>query len=115
MQRAVDRDDVADRDHVLDAVVPGDAQLLLDRCGQPVAVEIMEMHVERLQAAQHGAADPPGGDGADVHALDIVGARDAIGDVPAALRAPSRATADNCGPGARIIITTCSATLIELQ
>ena len=88
MERAIDRDDVADGDHVLDAVVPGDAELPLDLGREPVAVEIMQMHVERLQAAQHRAADPPRGDGADVHALDVVGARDAIGDVPAALAHP---------------------------
>src|SRR6202012_5260008 len=35
--------------------------------------------------AQHAEADPPGGDGADLHALHVVGAGDAVGDVPAAV------------------------------
>src|SRR5690606_26367309 len=41
--------------------------------------------VERLEAAQYRGADPAGRDGADVHALQVVGARDRLGDVPAAL------------------------------
>src|SRR5271168_174133 len=46
------------------------------------------MHVEGLQAAEHGEADTAGGDSADVHALDIIGAFDAVGDIPAILHHP---------------------------
>ena len=49
-----------------------------------MAIGIVQVHVERLEAAQHRASDPPGGDGPDMHPLDIVGSRYAVGDVPAA-------------------------------
>ncbi len=51
--------------------------------GKPVAVGIVQLDVERLQPAKHSAADPPGTHRADRHALDIVRARDAVGDLPA--------------------------------
>ena len=47
-------------------------------------VDVRELHLERVQAAQHGKADASRGDGAHGHALEVVGARDAVGDVPAA-------------------------------
>ena len=50
----------------------GDPELLLDLRGQPVAVGVVKADVERLQPAQHGRADPPGGYGADLHALQVV-------------------------------------------
>ena len=53
-----------------------------------MSLEIMKMHVEGLQAAEHGKADPAGGDCADVHALDIIGPFYAVGDIPAALHHP---------------------------
>src|SRR5690606_895292 len=74
-----------DRGHVLGAGVEGEAQLLLDLAGQPVPVGVVQVHVERLEAAQYRGADPAGRDGADVHALQVVGARDRVGDVAAAL------------------------------
>ena len=46
------------------------------------------MHIEGFQAPQHGKANAAGGDGADMHAFDVIGALDAIGDVPAALHHP---------------------------
>ena len=48
----------------------------------------MQLHVEGLEALQHGQADAAGGHGAHGHALDIVGAGHAIGDVPAAFHDP---------------------------
>jgi hypothetical protein len=65
-------------------VVPLDPQFLLDLARQAVAVVIVELHVERLEAPQHRRADPAGGDGADMHPLDVERAGDAVGDVPAA-------------------------------
>src|SRR5271165_4590891 len=88
MKRRVDGHDVTDPDHVLDVGMPSKVQLLLDRVGEPVPIVIVKMHVEGLQAAEHGEADTAGGDGADMHALDIVGPCDAVGDVPAALHNP---------------------------
>ena len=51
-------------------------------------VEIVQLHVERLQPAKHRQADAAGGDRADMHAFEIVGALDAVGDVPAAFDDP---------------------------
>src|SRR5271157_3058295 len=68
MKRRIDRNNVTDFDHVLDIGMPSEAQLLLDRLGEPMSVEIMKMHVEGPQAAEHGEADTTGGDTADVHA-----------------------------------------------
>ena len=45
----------------------------------------MEVHVERLQPLQHRQPDPARRHRADMHALDVVGAGRAIGDVPAAV------------------------------
>ena len=68
--------------------MPGYAELALHVGGQAMTVEIMEMHVERLEPAKHRAADPARGDGADMHALDVIGSAGAIGDVPATLHHP---------------------------
>ena len=73
----------------------------------------VKMPVEGLEPAKHRKADAAGGDRADVHAFDLIGARDAVGDVPAALHHPL--VGGNVVPHEpRIIITTCSETLIEL-
>ena len=88
MKRRIDRHNVTDLDHVLDIRMPGEVEFLLDRLRQPVPIVVMQMHVEGLEPAKHGEADAAGGDRADVHALDIIGARDAVGDVPAALHHP---------------------------
>ena len=93
---------------LLDVGMEGEIQLLLHRLGQPVAVGVMQMHVERLQPPQHRQADAPGGDGADVHALEIIGPLDAVGDVPAALHHPAGRRGCSCARAPRIIITTCS-------
>ena len=63
-------------------------QFLLDFSRQPVAVGVVQLHVERLQPAQHREADTSGRHGADMHAFEIIGALDAIGDVPAAFAHP---------------------------
>jgi hypothetical protein len=47
-RRRVDRDDVADLDHVLDIGMPCEIQFLLDRLRQAMPIEIMQVHVERL-------------------------------------------------------------------
>ena len=64
------------------------AELLLDVRGQAVPVGVVQLDVERLQPAQHRGADAPRGDRADLHALEVVRARDAVGDVPAAVDDP---------------------------
>jgi len=80
MKRRIDRHNVTDFEHVLDIGMPSDAQLLLDRFGEPMSVIIVKMHVEGLRAAEHGEADTAGGDSADMHALDIIRPFDAVGE-----------------------------------
>ena len=115
MQRAVDGDDVADLDHVLDGRMPGEIQLFLDRLRQTMAVKIVQMHVEWLQAAQYGETDAAGRDGADMHAFDVVGARRRNRRCSSRPSRPTGTTGCNCARATRIIMTTCSETLIELQ
>ena len=46
--------DIADLDHVLDVWMPGEVQFFFHRLWQTMPVEIVQMHVERFQAPQHG-------------------------------------------------------------
>src|SRR6202020_3047777 len=85
MKRRVDRDDVANLDHVLDIGMPCEIEFLFDRFRQSMPIEIVQMHVEGLEATQHCETDPASSDGSDMHSLDVVGTRDAIRDVPTAL------------------------------
>ena len=48
-------------------------------------IEVVRVHVEGLESAQHHKADAAGRDGAHMHALNVIGTLDAIGDVPTAL------------------------------
>ena len=89
MQRRVDGDHVADLDQRLDVRMEGEAELLLHLLRQPVLVVVMQLDVERLETAERREADAPGGDGADIHAFEVVGALDAVGDVPAASDHPA--------------------------
>ena len=61
---------------------------LLDLVVEPVLVGVVQVDVERLEAAEHAEADAAGAERADRHALQVVGALHAVGDVPAALRHP---------------------------
>ena len=89
VQRAVDRNHVADLHHRLDVVVIGQVQLLLDLGRQAVAVRVVQLDVKGLQAAQNGGADAPGGHSAHVHPFEVVGAGDGVGNVPAATHHPA--------------------------
>src|SRR6266404_5691133 len=53
-----------------------------------MAVEIMQVHVERLQTAQYRKPDSTRCHRADVHSFNIVGPHRAVCDVPAALSDP---------------------------
>jgi len=68
--------------------VEGRAELLLDVGGQAMAIGVVQADLERLQPAQHRRADPPRRDAADLHSLEVVRARRAVGDVPASLDHP---------------------------
>ena len=71
-----------------DVGMEGQVQLFFDLGRQAVPIGVVQLDVERLEPPQHGQADAAGRDGADVHAFDVVGALDAIGDVPALLDDP---------------------------
>jgi len=88
MQRTIDGDDIADLDHVLDVWMPGQIEFFFHRLRQSVAVIIVQVHVEGFQAPQHGETDAARRDRAHMHAFDVIGALDAVGDVPAALHHP---------------------------
>jgi hypothetical protein len=45
----------------------------------------MKAQIEGLQPPQHGQADAAGGNGAEMHALYVIAAGDAVGDVPPAV------------------------------
>jgi hypothetical protein len=52
-------------------------------------VGVMELDVEGLQPLKHGKTDAAGADSADIHAFEVIGALDAVGDVPAASDDPT--------------------------
>ena len=83
VKRAVDSDNVADLDHVLDGLVVDKVELLLHGLGETVAVRVVKLAAERVHAAKHGKADAARGNSADVHAFNVVSTLDAIGNVPA--------------------------------
>jgi len=68
--------------------VVGDAQFVFDLFRQSPGVGVMQADIEGGQAAQHGLADAAGGDHPYVHALDVVGVCDAVGDIPASVGRP---------------------------
>ena len=66
----------------------GDAQFVFDLFRQSTSVGVVQPDVERCQPAQHGLADAAGGDHTDVHALEVIGVLDAVGDIPASVGDP---------------------------
>src|ERR671931_1993035 len=70
------------------ALVEGEPELALDIVGQAVAFGMAELHVERLQPPEHGEPDASRADRPYGHALQIVRAGEAVGDVPAAFYDP---------------------------
>ena len=64
------------------------AELPLDLCRQAVAVGVVQPDIERRKAPQHRRADPSRRDRPDLHPLQVVLARGAVGDVPAAVHHP---------------------------
>lgn len=86
VQRAVDGDDVALGEHLLEAVDAAAANLGLLLGAQRLVVKVQQLlAVKGLEAAQHTLADAADGDGADNLALEIVLLLGHGGDVPVAL------------------------------
>ena len=63
----------------------GEAQLALHFAVQAVFVGVVQVDVKRLEPSQDSEPDAPGTERPDAHALQVVGALHAVGDVPAAL------------------------------
>jgi len=82
---AVERENIEVRVHVLRGLVVGQVELLLHFGGKAVAIAVVQLHIKRVHAAQDSKANATGGDRAEVHALHVVRALDAVGDVPAAI------------------------------
>ena len=81
----VDGHDVAMWDHGCGAFMKRDVEFVFHLLRQAVALGIVELHVEGLEPPERRESDAPGPNRADVHAFEVIGARDAIGDVPAAV------------------------------
>ncbi len=88
VQRRVDRHDVAHADQRLRGRMKREAQFLFDGVVEPVPIGVMQLDVEGLETPKHRRADAACRDGADVHALQVIGACDAIRNVPAAIDDP---------------------------
>ena len=88
MKRGIDGDRVTQRNHIGRGLVEGQSKLFFDLLRQTMPIGIVEMHVERLQSAKHGKANPPGCDRTHMHSLDVVRAGHAVGDIPTALYDP---------------------------
>lgn len=86
VKRAVECYDVADFGEALQVGMIGEVQLLLDRFREAVAIHVVQPDAEWFQETEDTQADPAGGDSADLHRLEVIGARDRISDVPAALQ-----------------------------
>lgn len=85
MQGAVDGDDVALAEHLLERVDAAAANLPLRRGRERLVVEVEHLlEVKGLEAAQDALADAADGDGADHLVLQVVLALGDGGDVPAA-------------------------------
>ena len=72
MQRAVDRDHITDAHHRRHGGMVGQGEFLLDLLRQPVPIGVVQMHIKRLQAFEHGQANTPGGHCPNGHAFEIV-------------------------------------------
>lgn len=83
VQRAVDGDNVALCEHLLEVLDAAAANLLLDLSGQGLVVEVEQLlAVEGLEAAEHTLADAADGDGANDLVLEVVLVLGDLCDVP---------------------------------
>ncbi|MPL89866.1 hypothetical protein SDC9_35908 [bioreactor metagenome] len=57
--RAVDRDHIHPRHHLIEAFPPGRLERRLDLGAQPAAVVVVDLHAEGAGALRHGLTDPP--------------------------------------------------------
>jgi hypothetical protein len=85
VKRAVDGDNIALRQHLLEVLDPAAANLLLVLGRQGLVVVVQQLlAVECLEALEHALADAAHGDGADDLALQVVLVLGGGGDVPVA-------------------------------
>ena len=83
MQRAVDGDDVALAEHLLETIDTPAADLLLDLGLEWLVVKVQQLFaVEGLQAAEHALADTSDGNGTDDLAFQVELVLGCLGDIP---------------------------------
>ena len=68
--------------------VEGEAELTLDALVEAVSIGVVQLHVEGLETAKDRKADATCRDRSYGHALDVIGALNAVGDVPAPVDDP---------------------------
>ncbi len=88
LQRGMDVDDVHRADQGVHVWVIGEPQLLLHMGRQSTSVEVVQPHVKWLEPTHYCLSDAPCRDDADIESLKVVGAFNAVGDVPAAVDHP---------------------------
>src|SRR6185437_5322441 len=88
VEGGVDGDDVAHGDEGVGVGMEGELEFVFLLGGKSVLVRVAEIPVEGAEASEDGQAYPAGGDGPDRHPLEVVGALDAVGDVPTTAASP---------------------------
>jgi len=86
VERAVDGHHVAMRNHVRRAFVVNQAKLILNGLWEAMTVAVVKLAVKWMHATENSKADASCCNSTDVHTFDIVGALNAVGDVPAAVK-----------------------------
>jgi len=82
VERAVDGDNVAVRNHVFHSGVIGQVELGLNVSRETMSVIVVKLNIEGIKSAENGKTDTTRRNGTDVHAFKIVGTRDTVSDVP---------------------------------
>lgn len=80
IQRAMNGHHVAHRDHCRSIRVIDEAQIILDRQGQPPGIGIMLPHVKRAQTPKDGKTNAASAKNSDVHPFEIISALGVIRD-----------------------------------
>ena len=88
MERCVDGHHVAHLDQRFGIGMEGKTELLLERRGESMPVGVVQLHIEGFEALEHRESDAACAHRSDCHPFEVVRARRAVRDVPAALHHP---------------------------